>query len=141
MPKIPPKSTIRISFIYLTFTFPKSSGCFCFYAIFIHIHIIIIWCIKFCINIFLLIKFFPWIFVSLIIDAKINASGIRTSKCTFSFYFNWCFFWTKIHIYNTPLSYATELFNLFKPSFLLKTFKIHLKVTPFVLNIAILFKE
>ena len=29
-------------------------------------------------------------------------------------------------IYNTPLSYVTELFNLFKPSFLLIPIKIHL---------------
>ena len=57
------------------------------------------------------------------------------------YYFNWCFIWIKIHIYNAPLSYVTELFNLFKPSFLLTPIKTHLKVAPFVLNIAMFFKE
>ena len=46
-----------------------------------------------------------------------------------------------IYIYNTPLSYVTELFNLFKPSFLLIPIKIHLKVTSFALNIAIFLKN
>ena len=46
-----------------------------------------------------------------------------------------------IYIYNTPLSYVAELFNLFKPSFLLIPIKIHLKVAPFAFNIAISFKE
>ena len=40
-------------------------------------------------------------------------------------------------IYKTPFSFSTELFNLFKPSFLLIPNKIHLKVAPFALNIAI----
>ena len=44
-------------------------------------------------------------------------------------------------IYKTPLSPTTELFNLLKPSFLLIPQKIHLKVAPFVLNIAIFSKE
>ena len=46
-----------------------------------------------------------------------------------------------IYIYNTPLSYVTELFNLFKPSFLLIPINKHLKAVPFALNIAIFFKE
>ena len=46
-----------------------------------------------------------------------------------------------INIYNTPLSYVTELLNLFKPSFLLIPIKIHLKVALFAFNIAISFKE
>ena len=40
-------------------------------------------------------------------------------------------------IYKTPLSSNTELFNLFKPSFLLIPHQIHLKVAPFALNVAI----
>ena len=44
------------------------------------------------------------------------------------------------YIYNTPLSYVTELFNLFKPSFLLIPIKIHLKVAPFAFDIAISFR-
>ena len=47
----------------------------------------------------------------------------------------------KIHIYNTALPYVTEVFNLFKPSFLLIPIKMHLKVVPFALNIAMFFKE
>ena len=46
-----------------------------------------------------------------------------------------------IYIYNTPLSYVTELCNLFKPSVLLVPIKIPLKVFPFAFNIAISFKE
>ena len=68
-------------------------------------------------------------------------SKISTAKSTSFYYFNWCFIWAKIHIYNTPLSYVTELFNLFKPSFLLIPIKIHLKVARFAFNIAIYFKE
>ena len=66
---------------------------------------------------------------------------MSTTKSTFFYYFNWCFIRTKIDIYNTPLSYATELFNLFKPSFLLIPIKIHLKVAPFAFNITMSFKE
>ena len=86
-------------------------------------------------------KLFPWVFVPLLINYRLNVSKISDTKCAFFNYFNWCFIWAKIHIYNTPLSYVTELFNLFKPSFLLIPIKIHLKVTPFALNIAIFFKE
>ena len=42
--------------------------------------------------------------------------------------------------YNTPLSYVTELFNLFKLNLLI-SIKIHLKVASFAFNIAIFFKE
>ena len=72
---------------------------------------------------------------------EINVYKISTPKNTFSNSFNWWFIWIKIHIYNTPLSYVTELFNLFKPSFLLIPIKTHLKVAPFALNIAIFVKE
>ena len=65
---------------------------------------------------------------------------ISTSKCTFFYYFNWCFIWAKIYIYTTPLSYVTEFFNLFKPSFLLTPINKHIKVVSFALNIAIFFK-
>ena len=44
-----------------------------------------------------------------------------------------------INIYSTPVSYVTELFNLFKPSFLLIPIKIHLKVALFAFNIDISF--
>ena len=70
---------------------------------------------------------------------RINISKISTTKSPFFYYSNWCFIRTKIHIYNTPLSYVTELFNPFKPSFLLISIKIHLKVSPFAFNIAISF--
>ena len=43
-------------------------------------------------------------------------------------------------MYNTPLPYVTELFNLFKPSFLLKPIETHLKVATFAFNLAISFK-
>ena len=46
-----------------------------------------------------------------------------------------------IHIYNTPLSRVTELFNFSNTSFILLPIKIHVKVVPFALNIAISFKE
>ena len=46
-----------------------------------------------------------------------------------------------VYIYNTPLSDVSELFNLFKPSYLLIPIKIPLKVAPFAFNIAISFKE
>ena len=42
-------------------------------------------------------------------------------------------------IYKTSLPPNIKLFNLFKPSFLLTPHKIHLKVAPFALNIAIFF--
>ena len=70
-----------------------------------------------------------------------NVSKISTTKLTFFNYFNWCFIWAKIHIYNTPLSYVTELFNFFNASFLLIPINKHLKVAPFALNVAIFFKE
>ena len=86
-------------------------------------------------------KFFPLIFIPFFINIGINVSKISTTESTFFFYFNWCFIRTKIHIYNTPLSYATELFNLCKPSFLLIPIKIHLKVFPYAFNITISSKE
>ena len=85
-------------------------------------------------------KFFPSIFIPFI-NIRINISKVGTTKSTFFYYFNWCFIWTKTQIYNTPLSYVIELFNLFKPSFLLIPIKIHLNVVPFASNIAISFKE
>ena len=81
------------------------------------------------------------IFIPFLINIRINISKIRTIKNTFCYYLKWCFIWIKIHIYNTLLSYVTELFNLFEPSFLLIPIKIHLKVAPFAFNIAIFFKE
>ena len=74
------------------------------------------------------------------LNVRINVSKIST-KSTFFYYFNWCFIRTKIHIYKTPLSYVTELFNLLNASFLLIPIKIRLKVAPFALNIAVSFKE
>ena len=86
-------------------------------------------------------KFFRLIFVPLLMNTTINVSKISASKCTFFYYFNWCFIWAKIHIYNTPLSYVTELFNFFNASFLLILINKHLKIVSFALNIAIFFKE
>ena len=48
------------------------------------------------------------------------------------------------YIYNTSLSYVTELFSLFTNTnlvFLLIPLKIHLKVFPFAFNIAISIKN
>ena len=87
-------------------------------------------------------KFFPWIFVLLLINTRLNVSKLSTTKNNFFYYyFSWCFIWTKIYIDNTPLSYVTELFNIFSVWFLLILIKIHLKVAPFALYIAIYFKE
>ena len=82
-------------------------------------------------------KFFPCIFVRIFFNIRLNVSKISITKSTFFYYFNWSFVRTKLHIYSTPLSRATELFNA---SFLLIPIKIHLKVAPFALNIAISFK-
>ena len=80
-------------------------------------------------------------FCTIFINIRINVSKISTTKYIFFYYFNWCFIWTKLHIYNTLLSRVTELINHFNASFLLIPIKIHLKVSPFALNIAISFKE
>ena len=44
-------------------------------------------------------------------------------------------------IYKAPLSSKIEFFNLLKPSFLLIPYKMHLKVAPFALDIAICSNE
>ena len=84
------------------------------------------------------------------INNRINISKISTTKSTFfiisyllfyCFFYFYCFIWAKIHIYNTPLSYVTELFNLFKLSFLLMPIKIHLKVSPFALILLYLLRN
>ena len=85
--------------------------------------------------------FFPRIFTPLLIKTRINVSKISTTKRTLSNYFNWCFIWAKIHIYNIPLSYVPELFSLFNTSFLLIPINKHLKVASFALNTAIFFKD
>ena len=86
-------------------------------------------------------KFFPWIFVPLLKNTRINIFKISATNSAFLYYFNWCFIRTKTHIYNIPLSYVTELFNRFNDSFLLISIKIHLKGAPLALNKAISFKE
>ena len=55
--------------------------------------------------------------------------------------FQLVFIWIKTHVYNIPLSYVTELFNLFNASLLLIPINKHLKVAPFAPNIAMFFKE
>ena len=80
-------------------------------------------------------------FVPLLINIRINVSKKSTSKRIFFYYFNWCFIWAKIHLYNTPLSYVTEFFNLFNALFLPIPINKYLIVVPFALNIAIFFKN
>ena len=53
----------------------------------------------------------------------------------------WCFIWAECHVYNTSLSYVTELFNLFNALFLLNPITKHLKATLLALDIAIFFIE
>ena len=65
-----------------------------------------------------MIKFFPWHFVPLSINIRINVSKIRSSECAFSNYFNKRFICTN-SIYKTPLSSNTELFSLLRASFIL----------------------
>ena len=96
--KIPLKPAIRIYFINLTFIFPKFQRCYTFNTIFIDTDIIIIWTIKLLINIFQLIEFFPWLFVTLFSNHRINVSNICTSKRTFFNRFNRRFICTNIHL-------------------------------------------
>ena len=88
------------------------------------------------INIFQLIKFFLRFSVPLSMNTRINVSKISTSKRTL-FITSIGFLFGLTSIYKTSLSSNTELFNLLKPSFLLIPHKMHLKVAPFALNIAI----
>ena len=76
---------------------------------------------------------------SYVSDASLMHKSI--TKSTFFYYFNWCFIWAAIHIYNTLLSYVTELINFFNALFLLIPINEHIKVAPFALSIAIFFKE
>ena len=86
----------RIYFINPTLIFPKSLRCSAFDTIFIDSNIIT-WAIKFLINIFQLIEFFPWIFVPFSINTRNNVSKICSSKCTFSNHFNRCLICTKFY--------------------------------------------
>ena len=94
----------------------------------------IIWTIKLLINIFQLIEFFPWLFVPLSINTRINVSKISTPKCIST-----GILFAPKSIYKTPLSYNINLFSLLTASSLLIPHKIHLKSTPFTFNTAMFF--